>query len=113
MRRIAIALTAVALLGLAVSTAQAHGYGHRSSGRTVITLRHPAYHGRYHGYYPGYYGAYRPGCHWGGSATYYYAPYAPAYRSYGYYGYPYYGYYSRPYASFGYYGPGVGISVGF
>ena len=110
MRRIAIALTAVALLGLAISEARAHGYGHYSRGRTVITLRQPAHHGYYRGYYPGYYGVSRPGCYLGVRPTYYYAPHTRVYRSHG---YPYYGHYYRPYGGFSYYGPRVGISIGF
>jgi hypothetical protein len=111
MRKLAIALTAVALLGLAISEAHAHGARHSSRGRTVITLRHPGGHGHYYGRYPGYYGAYRHG--YLGARPHYYAPYPRVYRSYGCYGSPYYGHYYRPYGGFSYYGPRVGISIGF
>ena len=113
MRKIAIALTAVALLGLAISEAHAQGHGHSSSHRTVVTLRHPGVHGHHYGHHPGHYGVQRHGYYLGVRPTYFYAPYPRVYRSYGCYGSPYYGSYYRPYGGFSYYGRGVGISIGF
>ena len=110
MRKITLALTAVVLLGLVISEVEARGHGHSSGHRTVITLRHPGHHGHSHVRHPG---VYRHGYYSGVRPVYYYAPYPRVYRSYGCYGYPYRGVYYRPYGGFSYYGPGVGISIGF
>jgi hypothetical protein len=91
---------------------------------TVNTAEADRYRGRYYGGYRGGYGA----GYWGRSyyRPYYYNNYYRGgyYRPYGYYGsryygnyyYPSYGYYYGgyyPYNNFSYWGPGVGVTVGW
>ena len=125
MRRVAITLAALAVLGLAANAAQAANrgalsypmaahvaakYGIQHSGHNPAVLRQTSYRG--HGSYGqrgsggqyGHRGYYRPNY---GSRTVIVHP--PVYRYPVYVPRPYYG----PYNGFQYYGPGFSIGIGF
>jgi hypothetical protein len=122
MRRVTLALAAVALVGLAANLAVAREPSHRGAGQASLTLvRHHGHSGSSHGSYghgsrsygyshryPSHYRSYG---HSRGPRTVYPpvwgyppVPYPPIYRGYG---------YCYPRSSFGYYGRGFGISIGF
>jgi hypothetical protein len=113
MRRAAIALTVVALVGFAANLAVAAPPHSGGSGHASVVLT--AHHGHGPGHYGPDWGHHRgPSHYWGGVPRYRvvvpYSYYPPTYYGYPYYSYPYYGY---PGAVIQYRGQGFGIAIGF
>jgi hypothetical protein len=109
MRRVALGVVVLLVVGLAASKALAAGPNNGPHAKANIQLvGHPGPHGYHH---PGWY---RPRVYGPPAVA---VPVRPTYYGYPYYGYPgYYGYpayYYRPGTTFSYYGPGGGISVGW
>jgi hypothetical protein len=112
MRKVALGLMVVALVGLAAGTSWAAGPVRGQAVATPIQLvAHYGPGGYYHGY------GWNHARHWHPPVVVPYpvypqVVYPPTYPSYGsyYYGYPYYGGYG---GSFQYFGPGGGISIGW
>ena len=97
---LALAVVAALTLGVGMPNQAKADHGHHGHHGHHGWHGHHGHHHHWHGYYrrpivypPIYVGGYYP------VRSYYAAPYYP-------YGYPYGGY-------FGYYGPGVGVSVGW